>query len=161
MIIAFSGWRDWIDTKFVQRHIDQEWARHTAFGPLADNMHFRVGDANGADAIVREYLEVTAHMASLTVYTARWAEEGPAAGPIRNRNLLCGHNPDDPMYGQAADVLIAFPEPGRSKPARNSGTWNAIGQAHWRGIEVRVPGYKTAMVSEAGSLLGAFGIVPG
>jgi hypothetical protein len=146
MIIAFSGWRGWTDVLFIQRQIDREWSRHATFGPLAEPMHFRVGDAAGADEVIREYLGPTSEVASLSVYVADWDRHGSKAGPIRNRDMLCGHGAGDPMYGHQADLLVAFPEPGRIKPAKNSGTWNAICQAHWRGIEVRIPGYRADIV---------------
>lgn len=146
MIITFSAWRGWTDPTFIQRQIDRVLAHHVTFGPLADDVHCRVGDARGGDTIIQEHLAATVGIVSATVYFADWDTYGKPAGAIRNRDMLMGHHPADPMYGQLADLLVAFPEPGRSKPAKGSGTWNAICQAHWRGIEVRIPAYRAEIV---------------
>jgi hypothetical protein len=148
MIVAFSGWRAWTDETFVRRQLDEIYA---------DGLFVRVGDAAGVDQIVRD--EVTrSGIWVLTVYEARWDTEGRGAGAIRNRRMLLGLDSADPNRGRPADLLIAFPEPGRATPARNSGTWNCIHQAHWRGIEVRVPGYQPSTVaSPSGSLADLWG----
>jgi hypothetical protein len=161
MIIAFSGWRDWIDAKFIRRQIERELGAHSFGGPLADTVHIRVGDAGGADAIVRGYFdELAADLGgpdrAYTMYEADWDRFGNnhpnPAGAIRNREMLRGQNPRDPMYGHLADLLIAFPQPGRSRPLKGSGTWNAIEQAHWHGIEVRIPAYKADIVTDGSDI---------
>ncbi len=149
MIIVISAWREWTDKAFLVKHVDKEWSRHVTFGPLDDDIHFRVGDARGGDKIARDHIDSAGipSIASLTVYHAdwdRWADRKPnPAGAIRNRDMLKGHHPQDPMYGHLADLLIAFPQPGRLRPEKGSGTWNAIEQAARLGIEVRIPGYLT------------------
>jgi hypothetical protein len=140
MIVAFSGWRGWTDATFVHRQIDQLWGGHTMFGAREVPLHVRVGDARGLDAIVRTYIAGT-DGAQLTVYEADWEREGKSAGGHRNRRMLLGDDAFDPSPGRPADLLVAFPEPGRVWSAKGSGTWNAIGQAHYRGIEVRIPAY--------------------
>lgn len=144
MIIAFSAWRRWADDLFIHTYIDREWGKHLLFGRAENELVFRVGDADGGDAIITMHLREAG--ADPIVYVAHWTEEYEAAGPIRNRRMLLGLDPHDPRPNEPADVLVAFPEPGRSKPAKNSGTWNAIAQAHWRGIEVRIPGYKVPLI---------------
>jgi hypothetical protein len=162
MIIAFSGWRDWTDAKFIHRHIEREMGRHTLMGPLAETIHIRVGDQRGADTIICRYFDdLAADLGGpdkpYTRYDADWdrfRDRNPnPAGAIRNRDMLMGHHPDDPMYGHLADLLVAFPEPGRSKPAKGSGTWNAICQAQWRGIEVRIPAYRADIVPDGSDTL--------
>jgi hypothetical protein len=140
MIVAFSGWRRWTDEQFVRRVLDDIYA---------DGLFVRVGDAEGLDRIVREEVAASG-MWVLTEYVAHWDKEGKGAGAIRNRRMLLGLDAGDPNRGRPADLLIAFPEPGRATPARNSGTWNAIQQAHWRGIDIRVPGYKPPVTQPSG-----------
>lgn len=149
MIVAFSGWRDWTDDLFIHTFIDREWGKHLLFGGDKDELVFRVGDARGADAIIYGHLTVSG--AEPMVYVADWDRFGKkAAGPIRNRCMLLGLDERDPHPKQHADILVAFPEPGRIKPANESlegGTWDAVKQAHFFGVEVRIPPYKLPLIA--------------
>lgn len=144
MIVAFSGWRGWTDDLFIRQRIDEQWGHQLLFGHRNDDLIFRVGDAKGADAIVSAHLREA--KVEPVVYVAHWDAEGKAAGAIRNRRMLLGLDAHDPHPMRPADLLVAFPEPGMAKPIKGSGTWNAIEQAHWRGIEVRIPGYKVPLI---------------
>lgn len=143
MIIAVSGWRGWTHGAFVRKELSN-------LITYVDDYVFtvRVGDAAGVDAICRQYLADEMPTIEVVVYRADWANEGPAAGAIRNRRMLLGLDDPTPNANQKADLLLAFPQPGRTRPARNSGTWNAIHQAHWRGIEIRIPAYEAAAPSK-------------
>lgn len=144
MIVAFSGWREWTDALFIQCVIDKEWGQRLLFGPVSDDVVFRVGDARGADTIIAAHLKASG--IEPTIYVADWERFGRRkAGAIRNRDMLLGLCDKDPRPNEHADLLVAFPEPGRSKPERadlDGGTWNAVKQAQWRGIEIRIPGYR-------------------
>lgn len=143
MILAVSGWRDWTDATFVHRQLDLIWGSDLIFGARALPLQVRVGDARGVDAIVRTFTAGT-DGALLTVYAADWEREGKSAGGHRNRRMLLGDDPFDPSHGRPADLLLAFPQPGKVFTGKGSGTWNAVCQAHYRGIEVRIPAYTAA-----------------
>lgn len=147
MIVAFSGWRGWTDDLFIRQRIDEYWGHQLLFGPRDQDLVFRIGDAKGVDAIITAHLLESG--ATPVTYVANWEAEGKAAGAIRNRRMLLGLDTHDPHPMRAADLLVAFPEPGTAKPIRGSGTWNAIEQAHWRGIEVRIPGYTTPLIARS------------
>jgi len=147
VIVAFSGWRGWTDDLFIRQCIDEQWGHQLLFGHRDDGPVFRVGDAKGADALVAAHLRETG--TEPVVYIAYWDAEGKPAGAIRNRRMLLGLDEHDPYPMQPADLLVAFPEPGQSRPIKGSGTWNAIEQAHWRGIEVRIPGYRVPLIDRA------------
>lgn len=142
MILAVSGWRDWVDVQFVHRQLDLIWGDHSVFGRTVP-LQVRVGDARGVDAIVRSFIAGT-DGALLTVYNADWEREGRSAGAHRNRRMLLGSDAFDPSHEKPADLLLAFPQPGRVFSTRGSGTWNCVGQAHYRGIEVRIPAYRVS-----------------
>lgn len=137
MIVAFTGWRGWTDDLFIRSQLDRLYA---------DGMYVRVGDAAGVDHFIRTEVGRSGNW-HMTVYVANWEGEGKAAGAIRNRRMLLGLDQQDPNHGRAADLLVAFPEPGRTKPSASSGSWNCIQQAHWRGIEVRIPGYALPLMA--------------
>lgn len=139
MIIGFSGWRNWADRTFITDYIDSRWAEHLLFGPLAEDVLFRVGDAPGADRAVWEHL--TSAGAQTLMYEAHWDSEPVKAGPIRNRRMILGLDEGDPRQGQPLDELIAFPQPNRSEPSARSGTWRCIKQAAYYGIPITIPGY--------------------
>lgn len=143
MIVSFTGWRGWDDAKFIQRTIEDLFGRHAIEGRRDVPLQARVGDADGADAIVRTFL-AGMDATLMTVYFADWTSQGKAAGAIRNKRMLLGDDPFDPSKGKPADLLIAFPQPGRLFSTKGSGTWNCIGQAHYRGVEVRIPAYTSA-----------------
>lgn len=141
MIVAFSGWRGWTDAPFIHAQIDKILAQQTMFGQPAVPLHIRVGDASGVDAIVRAWV-FGIDAAVVTVYEANWDLEGKSAGPHRNRRMLLGEEVFDPAFGKPADLLVAFPQPNKPYGYKSAGTWNCIGQAHFRGIEVHIPAYR-------------------
>jgi len=79
--------------------------------------HVGVGDARGADALVRMWCQTL--RIPFKVYVAHWKEYGLAAGPLRNSFMLSQETPD---------VLIAFPG--------GAGTDDCVRQAVERGIKV-------------------------
>jgi hypothetical protein len=77
------------------------------------------GDAPGADRLVEE---VSRELKLETrAYPADWDHYGPAAGPIRNRQMLEEEHPD---------LVIAFPG--------GKGTYDMCKQARGAGVEVQV-----------------------
>jgi len=133
-VVATSGWRFHTDKEFIFKQMNG-----LAIALLMDgnDLFFRVGDAKGADAIVREWLRQHP-IGQYQIYTADWDQLGNTAGPDRNREMLEGRY--DP-HG-VADVLIAFPQPGVYR-YRDSGTWGCCKEAFRKGIEVLIPAYKT------------------
>lgn len=81
------------------------------------------GGASGADTHARDW----ARRSGVEVITeyADWKALGPAAGPIRNAQMLKQHRPD---------LVLAFPTPG----AENKGTKDMIARARAAGFDVRV-----------------------
>lgn len=152
MIVAFSGWRGWTDEQFIHTEIDKRWGGLLVFGP-AEDVHFRVGDAAGADRIVRDYLRSLD--VEPTVYIARWDLEGDSAGPHRSKRMLLGSDVHDPRQGKPADLLVAFPQPDRIRPHKGSGTWIAVGLAHYHGVEAVIPAYR-APVTERVEVAGLY-----
>ena len=75
------------------------------------------GDANGADALVKQwcYLNLVTHV----LYEAFWNRRGKAAGPERNERMLVNEKPD---------LLVAF--------AGGDGTEGCIELARKHHIEV-------------------------
>lgn len=141
MIVAMTGWIGWTDAKFVRSTIEALWGRHAMFGAAEVPLQVRVGDrAEGFDPIVRTYV-AGLDGAQLTVYTADVTALGKSAGAACNRDMLLGHSIWDPSRAKPADLLLAFPRPDSPGPSLRSRTWNCIGQAHYRGIEVRIPAY--------------------
>lgn len=138
--MAFAGWRGWTDDAFVHRQFDVLWGDHTLFGTREVPLQVRVGGDRGLQAVVRAYAAGT-DGALLTVYYTDRDREGESAGAHCNRRMLLGEEVSDPSPGKPADLLLAFPQPDRPGPSVASLTWNAIGQAHYRGIEVRIPAY--------------------
>lgn len=121
-VVAFSGsrrryWSDegWI---FAQKlvstilyHLREKYGE-----PLV----VKVGDANGIDALVREYCDQLA--LCYEVLHANWKDHGSFAGHERNGRVILG-----------ADELIAIMRPGR---LATPGTGNAVYQADRAGIIV-------------------------
>lgn len=111
MKIAFTGGRNYGDVALVWQVLRGLTSDPTVI--------FHVGDANGADAIVRDF----GHR-HYKVFVADWDQYGKAAGPIRNGQLLEG-----------VDMLVAF--------AGGIGTADCVRQAKERGIPVmQVPARK-------------------
>ncbi len=143
MIVSFTGWRGWSDAAFIQRTIEDLFGRHAIEGRQSVPLQVRVGDAEGVDAIVRTFI-AGMDASLMTVYFADWTTQGKAAGAIRNKRMLLGDDVFDPSPKVPTDLLVAFPQPGRIFSTKGSGTWNCIGQAQYRGIEVRIPAYTAA-----------------
>lgn len=160
MIVAFAGFSGWTDAAFIRADIDswmgtQEWAYRNLNrnGPLT----VRVGDEpEGAEYIIRDWF-AGVDAVKLTVYTADVTALGrKLAKANANKRMLVGENAWDPTSGKPADLLIAYPQPNRIDPAKGSSTWNAITQAWYRGVEVRIPPYKeseSALRAQADPLL--------
>lgn len=109
MRIVFTG----------SRVADESWvSRHLANYRHADAIG--VGDARGADAIVRSFFKD--HL-NLTVYKADWEAYGRLAGPIRNAKMLDDIKPD---------LVVGFLCYG----AGNRGTQNCLAAAGFRSIPV-------------------------
>jgi hypothetical protein len=141
VIVAFSGWVAWTDAKFIRSTIDAMWGHHAMFGAAEVPLQVRVGDrADGLDAIVRNYI-AGMDGTHLTVYTADVTALGKSAGAVCNKDMLLGNSLWDPSQDKPADLLVAFPRPDSPGPSLRSRTWNCIGQAHYRGVEVRIPAY--------------------
>lgn len=143
MILTVSGWRDWArccDPRFVTYQLNRYLSLYGA------SLHMRVGDADGVDRITRDWLfEDEQQRSGITyqVYRAEWGKHGrPAAGPIRNGEMLRGRNPLDPYRSQLADILLALPEPGVKMQSPGSGTTGCLIEAHSLGITVDIPGYR-------------------
>lgn len=155
MIVAFTGWRAWTDAPFIHTQIEDLLGRNAIFWERGVPLIARVGEAKGADQIVREWLHGTDGV-TVTVYEADWDREDTSAGPHRNKRMLLGEDVFDPAYGKPADLLIGFPRPDRPCAFYRSGTWNCIGQAVYRGIEVRIPAYRaTAQMPGVADLFAA------
>jgi hypothetical protein len=140
MILAVSGWRGWTDHIFVIRQLR---GYVDMYGP---SLYIRVGDATGVDEMTRAWLKFQADTRGIyishTVYYADWEKHGrPAAGPIRNRQMLRGEGPNDLDPNVHADVLLAMPQPGVKMRSPGSGTVGCILEAHLLGISLDIPGY--------------------
>ncbi|GIH07361.1 hypothetical protein Rhe02_54280 [Rhizocola hellebori] len=144
MILAVSGWREWKDAAFIRRHLDEAIGQHFLLGERTVPVTVRVGEQRGADAIVRAHIAGTDGVTP-AVYDAGWTPENHHyAGSVRNKRMLLGDDLDDVTAGRMADLLLAFPQPGKVWNGKGSGTWNCITQAHYRGIEVRIPAYRVS-----------------
>lgn len=137
MIIAVTGWRDYTDASFIRRQLAQ------FLGPYP--LHIRVGDANGADAIAKQWCqnmmgirpELSFHEFEAFRFSSGALMRG--AGPRRNREMLMGTG--DPVQGRT-DLLLAFPRTdGKPTTVPGSGTWGCVIEAHERGIRVEIPAY--------------------
>jgi hypothetical protein len=140
MIIAVSGWRNWSEkgsiATVIGSLIDHHWAEFNY--PARAGAHleppkfplFRFGDCpTGVDKLMLELVGEW-HLPHER-YEAFWDEFGKAAGPLRNRAMLRGMG----YTNQRANLLLAFPEPGRLPKIPGSGTWGCIGEAAALGIQ--------------------------
>jgi hypothetical protein len=139
MILTVSGWRDWDQGAWVvHQHLERYLAK---YGP---SLRVRVGDAEGVDRHVRDWLfamEQSVLGLTYCVYRADWGRHGRAAGPMRNDKMLRGDSSIDPTRGETAKRLLAFPEPGIDWRAPGSGTVDCILQAVKLGVSLDVPGF--------------------
>lgn len=132
IIVAVTAWRDHDMKDFIINEMEEI---------LEDLMwwlgepHLRVGDATGGDKIVLDWCR--ANDVSHHQYRADWDRYGrPAAGPIRNNAMLRGLEEPGNMW---ADLLLAFPEPGKPPRVPGSGSWGCVGEAFKLGIRVMIP----------------------
>lgn len=79
------------------------------------------GEARGADTLAREWAE--RRRIAVRKYPADWANNGKAAGPIRNRQMLVEGKPD---------LVVAFPG-GR-------GTADMVERSERAGVRIHVVG---------------------
>lgn len=140
MILTVSGWRDWnLGPAVIHEHLERYRAKYGA------SLHVRVGDADGVDKHIRDWLfaaEQGGSGISYYVYVANWGvPRDRAAGPIRNARMLQGLNEDDLMHGHLAHELLAFPQPGINWRQPGSGTVDCILQAVKLGVTLHVPGF--------------------
>lgn len=137
MILAVTGYRAYADVAFIRSHMDSWKAMYQYVGFL----HVRVGDADGADAMVRDWCRDNG--VSHHVFRAQRFESGalvPGEGPARNRRMLLGIG--DHVAGPT-NLLVAFPRTDRVRiTVPGSGTFNAIIKAFELGIKVEIPPYK-------------------
>lgn len=80
------------------------------------NTQVVVGDANGVDEFVRDFMDPDKVM----VFSAAWREHSKKAGPYRNNQMLSYATQE-----HAKSILLAFPMRGRD----NLGTFDCINQA--------------------------------
>lgn len=135
LVIAVSGWRWHTGAAFIN-FIMMQQVRLLRPG---QRLFVRVGDARGADALVRAWCEQTKalnphYFHNFDVYYADWDRLGHAAGPLRSIAMLKG---DQDPWG-LADKLIGFPQPGVHNP-KDSGTWTCVKKAFSLGIPVDIP----------------------
>lgn len=150
MIVVFTGWRDWTDATFIRTEIDKVIGNHMMFGTRTVPVTVRVGEQRGADAIVRNHVAGIDGV-QLAVYDAGWtAENHNYAGSVRNKRMLFGQDAFDPTGGKRADLVVAFPQPGKVWTGKGSGTWNCITQAQVRGFRVEIPAYYDPDPPESG-----------
>lgn len=138
MILTVSGWRAFTDTAFVLNYFRPYLMEHQY------NLHVRVGDADGVDKAIRDWLVFhDSFSVGYTVYRAEWNKYGKPAGMIRNGYMLRGeYNAADPYPNVQADKLLAFPQPGINWKTDKSGTVGCILDAVKLGISLDVPGYR-------------------
>lgn len=159
MIVAFAGFSGWADAAFIRTDIDRWLGERELAGRLSGDgipLTVRVGDeAEGAELIIRSWLYGIDGI-NLAVYTADVTGLGrTTAKAVANKRMLIGEDTWDTTAGKPADLLIAYPQPDRASPAKRSTTWNAITQAVYRGVDVRIPGYEPSaafLSAEAGAL---------
>lgn len=148
MIVAFTGWRGWTDAPFIHAQIDNVLSYNVLFRERGLPMHIRVTDEDGAANIIRDWV-YGLDAAIVTVYATDREREGDSAGPHCCKRMLLGDDPFDPAWNVPADLLVGFPRPDKPYGYKTSLTWNCIGQAHYRGVEVRIPAYRTEKADAA------------
>ena len=153
MIIAVSGWRNW-DSKrsvatIIGNIIDNGWGEIHQGYPNSLPL-FRFGD--NPDGLDDTMWELCAEwQLPHERYVADWEQHGKAAGPLRNRAMLRGTG----YSGERAQLLLAFPEPGKYPKLPGSGTWGCIGEAATLGIQTSIYP-STKLTIDTGFGLGVF-----
>lgn len=112
-MVCISGSRSFTERIVIDRMVE---------ALIRDKHWVLVGDARGADAMVRRRLEQIG-ATNKTVFEADWATEGRSAGHKRNARMIA-----------EADTLVAFFAPGDRTP----GTSSAVRMALAKGIPVRI-----------------------
>lgn len=135
MIIAVSGWRSYDPERlpWVIRRIRRQMMSAAIGNSVC---HLRFGDCpTGVDPAVRSWAKtLVASFATSFEYVVR--DPWPQAGPLRNRRMLAGED----ETGLRADLLLAFPEPGKRRP--RSGTWDCIDAAAELSVETTICHWK-------------------
>lgn len=80
MILICTGGRYYKETEKVERVLTN------ALKIYGDWLQVFVGDASGADYLVREWCKE--HNVKCTVFKAQWNKHGNPAGPIRNKTMV-------------------------------------------------------------------------
>ena len=110
MKVLVCGGRDFQDEALLRATLDE----------LHSSYRFKLlitGGARGADALANAW---AVHRGIKNIiYVADWVNHGPAAGPIRNKRMLEGSQPD---------LVVAFPG--------GAGTTHMIGIAEKAGVDV-------------------------
>ena len=150
MIIAVTGWRDHTDEAFIHGAMEEVFDTHGFHSSSHEDFLVRVGDAAGADEIVKDWC--AANGINFDVYVARRYPSGalmPGAGPERNRRLLtyAQHirlpSRTITLRPELAHLLVGFPEPGQRIRIPGSGSWGCISTAFTLRIPVIIPGVPT------------------
>lgn len=114
--VIIAGGRDFDDYQLLKSKMDG------LLQNITDSITIVCGEAKGADSLGRRYAEE--RELQIQSFPANWAEQGKAAGFIRNVEMA-----------QNADVLVAFWD-GESR-----GTKHMIETARKYGLQVRVIRY--------------------
>lgn len=116
MKVIVCGGRDYTD-----RTMFNEVMYTFTDNPMIDHIHVATGECStGADVLAKEW---AAKHGSYTGFPARWSKHGPAAGPIRNSQMLEEFKPD---------IVVAFPG--------GKGTEDMITKARAAGVTVLLVG---------------------
>jgi hypothetical protein len=128
MRIIVTGSRDWTDRNVLYRALDDRAPGFTALGlTLAQGLC-----PTGADALARQWARD--RLALVADYPADWTRLGPAAGPIRNKE----------MVDAGADLCLAFVNRCRASRCTrpeihgSHGATNCAELATAAGIETRI-----------------------
>lgn len=122
MILVCTGSRTWTDELVLRNHLYD-------FLNTNDVDLVRVGDAKGADRLVRDFCSMQS--IPFKTFVANWNRYGGSAGPIRNAAMMS----EEPVPGH----LIAFRMFGTSR-----GTDNCMTIAKMMGVPITLvnqPGF--------------------
>ena len=113
-----TGCRDWSDAQAIDHQLRRFYFYCDTQGAKPWVV---VGDANGADSIVREWLN--SRLLPYTRYDADWSQYGKSAGPRRNAQMVLDGQPD---------YAVAFWD------NKSRGTANCIALCRDAGVPVRI-----------------------
>ena len=124
--VLVTGSRDWSswDRDIIRRELF-EWAAG-ASGPIT-LVH---GGARGVDSIAGDIAKEAGW--TVRVYEADWEQHGKAAGPIRNRDMLCKEMYQD--SSERLDLVLAF----SVDLEKSKGTKDMVFVANRHGIPVKL-----------------------